>query len=87
MAFLGADVQQNREEKLHQDARGGGLPTQRTDGFEHPVDNQSDDETECRAADERDDEPTCGLAYGELAGYRGGDGELEADDAGSVIEQ
>ena len=87
MAFLRSHIQQHRKEQFHENAGGGVLPSQRADGFEQPVDEQSDDKAERRSPDERDDEFPGGFSNGEFPGDGGGDCELEPDDARSVVEQ
>ena len=87
MQFLCGQVQHERQEQLHQYAGGGGLPTQRAHGLEQPVREQGNHQTVYGTADERERELAGSPADRELAGDGGGDGELEADDAGCVIEQ
>ena len=87
MTFLRAQIQQEGQEQLHQNACGGGLPAQGPHGFEQPVGASGHQQTEQRAAQEGDHEFAGGLPHGEFSGEGGGQSELEADDAGSVIEE
>ena len=87
MTFLRAQIQQEGQEQLHQNACGGGLPAQGPHGFEQPVGRRRYDQAEQGAAKEGDHEFAGGLPHGEFSSEGGGQSELEADDAGSVIEE
>ena len=87
MHRLRAQIQDERQEQLHQNTCGHRFPAEGTHRFEHHVGHHAHDDAEESATEEGHHELHGRFAHFEYTADGRRDGELETDDAGRVVEQ